>query len=169
MTKMLNKNLRVLTSNPHFYSALIQSFLTGYAKPCEIRLVFFVLPIILYKDSRDKLITASSRSRLDTIFHSSVSINKDTNKHQLSGNALFFGFYDRYNSLQADCKTALIILSSEEKLAFNNNMIHLIKDIRYRNFEADTQKWLRAAFYLGSILSKTDNNQLYDYLGVDFL
>lgn len=34
--------------NTHFYSLLIQSFLTGYEKPCEIKLVFMALPILIH-------------------------------------------------------------------------------------------------------------------------
>ena len=54
--------------NPHFYSLLMQSFLSGYEKPCEIKLPFMAIPILLYAESREKLVNANRRSRIDTLF-----------------------------------------------------------------------------------------------------
>lgn len=51
--------------NPHFYSLLMQSFLSGYEKPCEIKLPFMAIPILLYAESREKLVNANRRSRID--------------------------------------------------------------------------------------------------------
>lgn len=56
--------------NPHFYSLLMQSFLSGYEKPCEIKLLFMAIPILLYAESREKLVNANRRSRIDTLFQS---------------------------------------------------------------------------------------------------
>lgn len=47
--------------NPHFYSLLMQSFLSGYEKPCEIKLPFMAIPILLYAESREKLVNANRR------------------------------------------------------------------------------------------------------------
>ena len=41
-------NIKKLSMNPHFYSLLMQSFLSGYEKPCEIKLPFMAIPILLY-------------------------------------------------------------------------------------------------------------------------
>ena len=38
-------NIKKLSMNPHFYSLLMQSFLSGYEKPCEIKLPFMAIPI----------------------------------------------------------------------------------------------------------------------------
>ena len=56
-------NIKKLSMNPHFYSLLMQSFLSGYEKPCEIKLPFMAIPILLYAESREKLVNANRRSR----------------------------------------------------------------------------------------------------------
>ena len=63
-------NIKKLSMNPHFYSLLMQSFLSGYEKPCEIKLPFMAIPILLYAESREKLVNANRRSRIDTLFQS---------------------------------------------------------------------------------------------------
>ena len=62
--------------NPHFYSLLMQSFLSGYEKPCEIKLPFMAIPILLYAESREKLVNANRRSRIDTLFQSPQIIDE---------------------------------------------------------------------------------------------
>ena len=65
----INK-IKTLTMNPHFFSLLMQSFLSGYGKPCEIKLACMAIPILLYVESREKLVNANRRSRIDTLFQS---------------------------------------------------------------------------------------------------
>ena len=77
------------------------------------------------------------------------------------------GYVDRYNSLKPYCKEALIILSSEDKIVFNNHKIRLIKKIEYKNFEGTIRDWIKCAFYLGVVFSKTTEDHLSYYLGVD--
>lgn len=62
--------------NPHFYSLLIQGFLSGYDSPCDLKLSFYVLPILLNKDSREKLKTANRKSRIETLYESKLEILK---------------------------------------------------------------------------------------------
>ena len=109
--------------NPHFYSLLMQSFLSGYEKPCEIKLPFMAIPILLSAESREKLVNANRRSRIDTLFQSPQIIDE----RKISGKTRLSGYIDRYNSLKPYCKEAIIILSSEGKIAFNNHKIVLIK------------------------------------------
>lgn len=104
-------NIKKLSMNPHFYSLLMQSFLSG--------------------------------------------------KTRLSG------YIDRYNSLKPYCKEAIIILSSEGKIAFNNHKIVLIKKIDYKDFEGAIKDWIKCAFYLGVVFSKTTEDHLSFFLGVD--
>ena len=49
--------------NSHFYSLLMQGFLSGYKKPCEIKLPFMAIPILLYAESREHLVKANKKSR----------------------------------------------------------------------------------------------------------
>ena len=138
-------NIKKLSMNTHFYSLLIQGFLSGYDKPCEMKLPFMALPILLYVESREKLVTANKRSRIDTLFQSSQIIEES----KISGKTRLSGYVDRYNSLKPYCKEALIILSSEDKIVFNNHKIRLIKKIEYKNFEGTIRDWIKCAFYLG--------------------
>lgn len=156
-------NIKMLSMNPHFYSLLIQSFLSGYEKPCEIKLPFMAIPILLYAESREKLANANSRSRIDTLFQSPQII--DGNK--ISGKTRLSGYIDRYNSLKPYCKKSIIILSSEGKIAFSEHKIVLIKKINYKNFEGTVKDWIRCAFYLGVVFSKTTEEHLSFFLGVD--
>lgn len=156
-------NIKKLSMNTHFYSLLIQGFLSGYEKPCEMKLPFMALPILLYVESREKLVTANKRSRIDTLFQSSQIIEES----KISGKTRLSGYVDRYNSLKPYCKEALIILSSEDKIVFNNHKIRLIKKIEYKNFEGTIRDWIKCAFYLGVVFSKTTEDHLSYYLGVD--
>lgn len=156
-------NIKKLSMNTHFYSLLIQGFLSGYDKPCEMKLPFMALPILLYVESQEKLVTANKRSRIDTLFQSSQIIEES----KISGKTRLSGYVDRYNSLKPYCKEALIILSSEDKIVFNNHKIRLIKKIEYKNFEGTIRDWIKCAFYLGVVFSKTTEDHLSYYLGVD--
>lgn len=150
--------------NPHFYSLLIQSFLTGYEKPCEIKLPFMALPILLYAESREKLVNANIRSRIDTLFQSPQIIEES----KISGKTRLSGYLDRYNSLKPSCKEALIILSSEDKLIISEYKIRLTQKVDYKSFQNTiVRDWLKCAFYLGIVFSKTTEDHLSYYLGVD--
>ena len=89
-------NIKKLSMNPHFYSLLMQSFLSGYEKPCEIKLPFMAIPILLYAESREKLVNANRRSRIDTLFQSPQIIDE----RKISGKTRLSGYVDRYNSLK---------------------------------------------------------------------
>ena len=161
--KMSINSIKRLSMNPHFYSLLIQSFLSGYKKPCEIKLPFMAIPILLYAESREKLVNANKRSRIDTLFQSQQTVNES----RISGRTRLSGYIDRYNSLKQYCKEAIIILSSEEKITINNHKIVLIKEIECKNFKVAIKDWIKCAFYLGVVFSKTTGDHLSFFLGVD--
>ena len=156
-------NIKKLSMNPHFYSLLIQSFLSGYEKPCEIKLPFMAIPILLYAESREKLVNANKRSRIDTLFQSSQVVEDN----KISGRTRLSGYIDRYNSLKQYCKEALIILSSEDKIVIDNYKIKKKKKIDYKNFDGTIKDWIKCAFYLGVVFSKTTEEHLSFFLGVD--
>ena len=118
-------NIKKLSMNPHFYSLLMQSFLSGYEKPCEIKLPFMAIPILLYAESREKLVNANRRSRIDTLFQSPQIIDE----RKISGKTRLSGYVDRYNSLKPYCKEAIIILFSEGKIAFNITRLSLSRKL----------------------------------------
>lgn len=157
-------NITKLSMNPHFYSLLVQSFLSGYEKPCEIKLAFMAIPILLYAESREKLVTANRRSRIDTLFQTEQMVGES----KISGKTRLSGYIDRYNSLKPYCKEALIILFSESKMVINkrHEMI-LIQKIHYKDFDGIMKNWIKCAFYLGVVFSKTTEEHLSYYLGVD--
>lgn len=156
-------NIRKLSMNPHFYSLLIQSFLSGYDKPCEIRLPFMAIPILLYAESREKLVTANRRSRVDTLFQTQQIVGES----KISGRTRLSGYVDRYDMLKPYCKEALIILSSEDKIVIDNHKIVLTRKIDYKNFEGAIKEWIKCAFYLGVVFAKTTQEHLSFFLGVD--
>lgn len=155
--------IKRLSMNPHFYSLLIQSFLSGYEKPCEIKLTFMAIPILLYAKSREKLINANKRSRIDTLFQSSQIIFEN----KISGKTRLSGYVDRYNLLKQYCKEAITILSSEKKIVLKDHKIFLIQKIDYKNFNENIREWIRCAFYLGVVFSKATEDHLSSFLGVD--
>ena len=156
-------NIKKLSLNPHFYSLLMQNFLSGYGKPCEIKLLFMAIPILIYKESREKLVTANKRSRIETLFQDYQTIEDN----RISGKTRLSGYLDRYKALKPYCKEALIILSSESKIAINNYKIVVTKKDKYDRYDGKIKEWTRCAYYLGVVFSKTTEDHLSYYLGVD--
>ena len=150
--------------NTHFYSLLIQSFLTGYEKPCELKLVFMALPILIHKESREKLCNANIKSRIDTLFQSEQVIGNS----KISGRTRLTGYIDRYNALKTYSKESVIILCSENKVVINNeHKLIVVKKIDYKSFSGIVKNWVKCAYYLGIIFSKTTDDHLSYFLGVE--
>ncbi|MGE7908433.1 three component ABC system middle component [Lysinibacillus xylanilyticus] len=158
------EKIRTLTMNSHFFSLLLTGFLSGYNKPCEIKIVFMALPILLHSDSRKKLLSANKNSRVETLFNKTENL---VNDNKVSGRVNLAGYYRRYEGLIPYTKKAIIILYSKNKIMFNKNNIHLIKSIKHTDFEGALRDWIRASFYLGIILSKTNEDYLHYFLGVE--
>ena len=150
--------------NTHFYSLLIQGFLTGYEKPCELKLVFMALPILIHKESREKLCNANIKSRIDTLFQSEQVVGNS----KISGRTRLTGYIDRYNALKPYSKESIIILCSENKVVINNeHKLIVVKKIDYKSFSGIVKNWVKCAYYLGIIFSKTTDDHLSYFLGVE--
>lgn len=150
--------------NTHFYSLLTQSFLTGYEKPCELKLVFMALPILIHKESREKLCNANIKSRIDTLFQSEQVVGNS----KISGRTRLTGYIDRYNALKPYSKESIIILCSENKVVINNeHKLIIVKKIDYKSFSGIVKNWVKCAYYLGIIFSKTTDDHLSYFLGVE--
>lgn len=158
------ENIQTLSMNAHFYGLLLQGFLSGYNKPCEIRLVFMELPILLYSESRKKLATAKSTSKMETLFNTPESLDKSI---KISGKVKLSGYLKRYEELKPFSKKALIILYSEKKIVVNENKIVLIEPIKYLDFDGTVREWIKAAYYLGVVFAKSNEDHLNYFLGVD--
>lgn len=158
------ENIKRLSMNTHFYSLLIQSFLTGYEKPCELKLVFMALPILIHKESREKLCNANIKSRIDTLFQSEQVVGNS----KISGRTRLTGYIDRYNALKPYSKESIIILCSENKVVINNeHKLIVVKKIDYKSFSGIVKNWVKCAYYLGIIFSKTTDDHLSFFLGVE--
>ena len=158
------ENIKRLSMNTHFYSLLIQSCLTAYEKPCELKLVFMALPILIHKESREKLCNANIKSRIDTLFQSEQVVGNS----KISGRTRLTGYIDRYNALKPYSKESIIILCSENKVVINNeHKLIVVKKIDYKSFSGIVKNWVKCAYYLGIIFSKTTDDHLSYFLGVE--
>lgn len=158
------KHLRALSLNPHLMGKFIQNFLDGYGRPTDLMITFYVLPIILYKDSRNKLSSANTRSSLESLFRNKDIYDNNENL-RLSGKVNLAGLVDRYDELKNCTKQAIIILSNEKKIKFGTEIILLSTD-KYDNYKGNIRTFLKAAYYLGIVFSKTTREYLDSFLGV---
>lgn len=138
--------------------------MTGYEKPCELKLVFMALPILIHKESREKLCNANIKSRIDTLFQSEQVVGNS----KISGRTRLTGYIDRYNALKPYSKESIIILCSENKVVINNeHKLIVVKKIDYKSFSGIVKNWVKCAYYLGIIFSKTTDDHLSYFLGVE--
>ncbi|WP_127549927.1 three component ABC system middle component [Paenibacillus amylolyticus] len=159
------KHIKNLSLNPYTMSKIIQNFIEGYGSPVEFKLLFYVLPIILSKDARARLIKARKTSRMDTIFKKKEGY-RDYEKLKLSPQSHISGFLERYSELKDLTKTVVIILVNEEKISIGNSVILIKKDnySKYKNLNIN--ELLRSAFYLGVVFKSCSIEELEYYLGV---
>jgi hypothetical protein len=153
-----------LSMNSHFHGLLLQVFLSGYNKPCEIKIAFMALPILMYSESREKLASAKNTSKIETLFNTHDVLENDV---KISGKVKLAGFLERYNQICLLSKKALIILYSEKKIVLNQNKIVIVEMKKYSNYKGNIRKWLKAAHYLGVIFAKTNEEYIHYFLGVD--
>ena len=87
---------------------------------------------------------------------------------KISGRTRLTGYIDRYNALKPYSKESIIILCSENRVAINNEYkLIVLKKIEYKSFSGIVKKWLKCAYYLGLIFSKTTGDHLSYFLGVE--
>lgn len=157
------RQIKKLSMNEHYYALMLQCFLTGYGSPCHLKMAFMSLPILMYSESREKLKTANKASRIDTVFSSKQQVQGA----DISGRERLSGYAQRYDMLLPYCKKAVIILSSEGKASITGREISLLKTSDYKAYTGEVREWLRCAFYLGMLFSKTTYDHLAYYLGVE--
>ena len=83
--------IKKLSMNEHYYALLLQCFLSGYGSSCHIKKALMSLPILTYSESRERLKTAKTTSRVDTIFSEKQEIQYITPIWKKSNNNPFFG------------------------------------------------------------------------------
>lgn len=158
------KKVEILSLNPHFFKHLILCFLSGYGKPCDVKLVFMVLPILLYAPSRKKLASAISTSRLESLFNAPIEMDEQS---KLSGKTRFTGFITRYETLQPITKKTIIILHSEKAISISARYIMSNKIVSYKDYGKTISTWMKAAYYLGGVFTKTSEEHISYFLGVE--
>ena len=97
------------------------------------------LPILTYSESRERLKTAKTTSRVNTIF----SEKQEVRGNEISGRERLTGFAQRYNILLPYGKKAIIILSSEGKATVVGCEINLLKETTYKAYNGEVREWLR--------------------------
>jgi hypothetical protein len=162
-TEVSLKDLSTLSTNPHYYAFLLQSFLTGYNKPCKVSILLMALPILLYSESREKLIRANNRSNISSLFSSP----KEMNNGSLSGKTRLSGYLDRYQTLLESSKKAIVILSSKKIILITDRKIMALQTLHYYDYNDKVRDWLKAAFYLGIVFAKANEDHLCYFLGVN--
>lgn len=157
------EHLRTLSLNPFLTAKIIQNFLEGYGTPADIKLVFYVLPIVMSKDSREVLSTAKKTSRIETLFGTKREY-ADT-QLKMSSRVNLSGFLGRFEQLKGLTKLTLIVLSNENKISINDN-VTLLKSSNFNTYSGSIRSMLKASFYLGVVFRKTNSDNLDMYLGV---
>lgn len=158
------ENIEILCMNPHFQGVLMQLFLSGYKKPCELRLAFMALPILMYSGSRKKLVKARNTSKMETLFLEQEVLE---NNVKISGKVNLSGYIDRYRQMLPLSKKALIVLYSGKKIIVQKGKIILTEPKNYTKYNGIMWEWAKAAYYLGVIFAKTNEEHLNYFLGVD--
>lgn len=158
------KNIETLSLNPHFFKHLIICFLSGYGKSCDLKLVFMVLPILLYAPSREKLSSAKSTSRLESLFRAQVEFDENI---KLSGKTRLSGFLSRYEMLQPATKKTLIILHNQGFISIDGRYIVTNRTVSYKDYNKSFSNWMKAAYYLGVVFSKSTEDHITYFLGVE--
>ena len=158
------KNIETLPLNPHFFKKLIAAFLTGYGKSCDLKLVFMVLPILLYAPSREKLENANSRSKLESLFNTKFEI-EDQN---ISGKTRLSGFFSRYKMLGDATKKTIIILHSQGDIKISGTLISVTRAVDYSTYKNKIRTWMKAAHYLGVIFSNDEIEHISYFLGAEY-
>ncbi len=152
------ETIKVLSNNSHFSALLLQSFLSGYEKYCDMAMIGIVLPILFNGNTRKKLERANINSSVNSLFL------YPQQGAQLSGQANLAGFWIRYEMLAKNTKHAIIILSSEDKIELRKNYVALKQKIQYEGYSGSVRLWLRCAYYLGVVLNKASNEEIIDLL-----
>lgn len=154
-----SSHIRVLQNisfNPFFLSAVLQHFLSGYAKKdADLYLFYLVFPIIFYKPSRNFLLHANKKSSIYSMFlddwDSRISLG---------------GIQERYQYFRDLTGKALIVAANEEKISIGK-VVNLLQAADYKKVkEAEVKAFFRAAHYLGVLFKKTNTQDIFRKLGV---
>lgn len=150
------RNIEILSYNSFFCSRLIAHFLSG----CEnhqirVELIFFVLPFVCKKDSREILNSANKDSTLNSSF-----LNTERGKVALAGLEKHIDYFKNLT------QTSLVVAANEFDIKIGE-IITIENPFDYsKEKEAYIKQFFRASYYLGKILSKNEFFDTFVKLGM---
>jgi len=156
-------HIETLMYNPIFLGKVIQSFMTGYEKDVELKTLFYVLPIIMYKDSREKLNRARSNSTLYSLF----TKDEDFKDYGAKLNTKFClnQISDMFYDYIEITKKSVIVLANQQKIFLNGKVI-LIEVFEYKKTSTLIREYFKAAYCLGRILTQIDLREFENFIEI---
>lgn len=161
------ESIRVLSMNPHFMARLIQAFLSGYGEACNIQMVFLAMPILYHEQARQKLFTAKSSSRIESLYSGKKPL---VGSEAISERARIAGVGKRYSILLPYVKQAVIVGCNAKIIALcADNQLQTLSRLDYKDksLTQSVSQWIRAAYYLGITFKKATPEQLSHILEVE--
>ncbi len=144
---MIEKYLQKLNSNPFLIGLIFQSFYKGYNKTkCSILIHYLVVPIVLYKDSRDLFSTITKNA----------SLSKIIDDNSLS----FIELQERIWKMKELSNLSLISLHNQGKIQLNG-IVEINETLKYESLSVDFKDILRSAHYLGILFSDIEVKDIY--------
>jgi|SRR5690554_1426331 len=137
--------------NPLFTSNLLLMALAGADnKRLKLELAYYILPLIYNDTIKDKLVRSRTKSTFKTF------LNNDVNRELIRIETLL-------NNYRKKTKEALITLSNLHNTEFSDYLI--LRDEQQISYSQEKnpllKEYYKAAFNLGSILSKDDHNKIF--------
>ncbi|WP_025845219.1 three component ABC system middle component [Paenibacillus ehimensis] len=157
------QHIETLMYNPFFLSKIIQCFLTGYKKESTLKIVFYVLPIVMFKDSRDRLNQARSDSTLRSIFMKEVKF--EDYSANLNSKFSLSQVTELFDDYIEPTKLSIIILQNQKKIQLGAKVI-LLEKLAYQNMPPSIREYFKSAHYLGQILSNIEVTEFENFLEI---
>ncbi|MBV7271483.1 hypothetical protein I6U48_00925 [Clostridium sp. PL3] len=156
-------HIETLMFNPIFTSKIIQCFMTGYEKELDFKMIFYILPVVMYKDARERLNSARSDSTIYSIFAKEINFKEYGTKlnSKLCLKHVKYVFED-YIKIT---KQSIIILANQEKISISN-IISLQEKLPYNKTPNLIRDYFKAAFYLGKMLKGMQIEEFEDLIGL---
>ena len=143
--------------NPAFCCLLVQDVVVAYSKENEnsipFSLIYFILPIVLHKETRESLPVKKTTS-----MHSWIS-----NKQHLK-----IGFSERIINLKTITNEAIFFGCQNNVLTFDDNGIASKKQIKKSSWKKETETYQcrKKATFLGKWFALNDETSIYLSWGV---
>ncbi|ANS76972.1 hypothetical protein AWM70_22270 [Paenibacillus yonginensis] len=156
-------HIEILMYNPFFLSKIIHSFLTGYKKEVDLKTIFYVLPIIMYKDSRDRLNNARTDSTLYSLFSKEIIMKEYNTK--LNSKFTLNHVAELFQDYIEPTKQSIIILANQKNIRFQSSIV-LLEDFEYNKIAPSIREYFKSAYYLGQIFSKIEVSEFESFLEI---